>query len=308
MRQILPVILFRREVPVGYVEQHAATLQAKNRRYAIVGGQLFTRKERWVVPVGPASQSYCLTPAQGRGLLAELGGLWVMWTDGFGPHAAASDWYAVICRRHLPVEEVASGNTRSKLRRGLKQCEVRPVDVRELAQNGYETYCAAVRGYSNHQEVLPTAAEFARRIMSDEPFGETRHRWAAYCDGKMVAFAQNLIYDKTEVDYTVIKLHPEYLNRYSSYALIYRMNEHYLAQQQFDHVTDGFRSIVHQTGVQDFLVREFGFEQARTGLHVHYRPPLGGLLKLARPIRRLLMKAGPKAQALLELERIRVRT
>lgn len=291
---------------MGYVEQHAATLQAKNRRYAMVDGQLFTRKDRWVVPVGPASQAYRLTAAQCRGLLKDLGGLWVMWTDGFGPHAEASDWYAVICRRHVPVEEVASGNTRSKLRRGLKQCDVRPVDVRELAQNGYETYCAAVRSYPNHHEILPTADEFARRVMSDEPFGDTRHRWAAYCDGKMVAFAQNLIYDKTEVDYTVIKMHPEYLNRYSSYALIYRMNEHYLAQQQFDHVTDGFRSISHQTGIQDFLVREFGFEHARTGLHIHYRTPLGCLLKVARPLRRLLLNAGPKAQALLELERIRV--
>ena len=292
---------------MGYVEQHAETLRAKNGRFALSGGQLFVRKDRWIVPVGPVAQPYRLDPAQCRELLRELGGLWVMWTDGFGPHADRSEWYAVICRRHVPVDEVASGNTRSKLRRGLKQCEVRPVEVREIARNGYETYCAAVSGYGQPGEALPTAEEFARRVMTDEPFGDTRHRWAAYHEGKMVAFAQNLIYDKTEVDYTLIKLHPEYLNRYSSYALFYRMNEHYLAQEGFGYVSDGSRSISHKTGVQDFLMKEFGFEKARTGLHVHYRWPLGLLLRAARPFRCVLAKAYPKADALFELDRLRMR-
>lgn len=292
---------------MGYVEQHSETLRLKNRKFALIDGQLFTRKDRWILPVGPVSQPYRLNRVQCRQLLRELGGLWVMWTDGMGPHAAASEWFAVICRRHAPVEEVASGNTRSKLRRGLKQCEVRPVDVREIARNGYETYCAAVARYENHREDLPTAEEFARRVMTDEPFGDTRHRWAAYHEGKMVAFAQNLIYDKTEVDYTLIKLHPDYLNRYSSYALIYRMNEHYLAHEGFDHVTDGFRSILHETGVQDFLIKEFGFEKARTRLHVHYRLPLGPLLGIAKPFRGVLTKTCPKAEALFELDRMRIR-
>jgi hypothetical protein len=282
-------------------------MRAKNRRFARIDGQLFVRKDRWIVPVGPVSQPYRLSKGQCQELLRDLGGLWVLWTDGFGPHAEDSEWHAVICRRHVAVEEVASGNTRSKLRRGLKQCEVRPVEVREIARNGYETYCAAVSGYGHHAEILPTAKEFARRVMTDEPFGDIRHQWAAYHGGKMVAFAQNLIYDKTEVDYTLIKLHPEYLNRYSSYALIYRMNEHYLAQQGFEYVTDGFRSISHETGVQDFLMKEFGFEKARTGLRVHYRWPVGPLLRAARPFRGVLAKAYPKADALFELDRLRMR-
>ena len=292
---------------MGYVDPHAEMMRAKNRRFARVDGQLFARKDRWILPVGPMSQPYRLAPAQCRELLRQLGGLWVMWTDGFGPHAQGSEWHAVICRRHVPVEEVASGNTRSKLRRGLKQCEVRPVEVREIARNGYETYCAAVSGYGQPGEALPTAEEFARRVMTDEPFGDIRHQWAAYHGGKMVAFAQNLIYDKTEVDYTLIKLHPEYLNRYSSYALIYRMNEHYLAQEGFGYVSDGSRSISHKTGVQDFLMKEFGFEKARTGLHVHYRWPVGPLLRAARPFRGVLAKAYPKADALFELDRLRMR-
>lgn len=292
---------------MNYVEQYMEMFRLKNRRFALIDGQLFARKDRWIMPVGPAAQPYRLDKGQCRELLRTLGGLWVMWTDGFGPHAEGSEWYEVICRRHTVVEAVASGNTRSKLRRGLKQCEVRPAEVKEIARNGYETYCAALRSYGNPTAMVPTAEEFARRVMTDEPFGDVRHRWAVYHAGKMVGFAQNLIYDKTEVDYTVIKLHPEYLNRYSSYALFYRMNEHYLAQEGFEYVTDGSRSISHDTGVQDFLMKEFGFEKARTGLHVHYRWPLGPLLRAAWPFRSWLAKAYPQAEALFELDRLRTR-
>ncbi|MDY0149072.1 MAG: hypothetical protein RBT03_03185, partial [Kiritimatiellia bacterium] len=157
---------------MGYSKQYAEMLRQKNRPFEIIDGQIFTRQNQWIKPVGPLSQPYRLDKRQCRELLRELGGGWVMWTDGFGPHAVASEWYAVICRRHTVVEDVISGNTRSKLRRGLKQCEVRPVEVKEIAQNGYETYCAAVKSYGG-SVVLPTAEEFARRVMTDEPFGDT---------------------------------------------------------------------------------------------------------------------------------------
>ena len=142
--------------------------------------------------------------------------------------------------------------------------------------------------------------------MTDAPLAETRHQWAAYCDGKMVAFAQNLIYEKQEVNYTHIKLHPEYLNRYSSYALTYRMNEYYLEQEGFEYVNDGFRSISHETKVQEFLIKKFGFEKAYTGLHIHYRFPLGHMLRIASPFRKVLTKAYPKANALFELDRMKL--
>ena len=291
---------------MDYVARYAEMFRAKNRPFAQVDGQLFIRKEHWIAPLGPAAQAYRLDREQCRGLLRELGGWWVMWTDGFATPPPESAWHAVICRKHVPVEEVASGNTRSKIRRGLKNCEVRQVDAREIAQNGYATYCAALGGYGRAAGTLPTAEAFARRVMTDEPFSDIRHQWAVYHEGKMVGFSQVLLYGRTEADYTLIKLHPEHLNRYSSYALFYRMNEHYLSQAGFGYVNDGSRSVLHDTGIQDFLIREFGFEQARLNLHIHFRPLFGRLLHVARPFRRFASTCSPKAAALFELERSRV--
>lgn len=289
---------------MSYLVRHTDALRAKNKPFAIIDEQLFVRKHQWVTPIGPAAQNYHLTPTQCQDLFDKLGGLWVQWTGGFVNHADNSEWYAVICRRHASINEVTSGKLRSELRRGLNHCEVRKVDAEQIALHGYETYCAAISRYQGQDEQIPTEADFQRRVRSDALFADIRHQWAVYHQDKLIAFAQNLIYDKIEVDYTLIKLHPDYLKFYPAYALIYKMNEYYLAEHGFQYVNDGFRSILHQTGIQDFLIRKFGFEKAPTGLYLHFRPPYGQLLRLARPFRRPLARFYPKAGALFELDRL----
>lgn len=291
---------------MSYVDRFAEMLRSKKQRFEVVDGQLFVRKERWVSPLGPVAQAFSLTAEQRRGLLRSLGGLWVQWTDGFGLHAAASEWYALVCRRYRPVDEVESHSARKQIRRGMRRCEVRRVDAREIAQNGYETYCEAIRGYGS-RAVLPTAAEFERRVMGDEPFGDIRHHWATYRDGKLIAFNQNLIYDDVEVDYTLGKFHPAHLDSYPAYAMFSAMNEYYLGQNGFRYVNAGTRTISHDTDIQEFLERLFNFEKAPLGLHVHYRAPVGALLHAARPFRGLAKAVCPKAGAVLELDRFRVR-
>lgn len=291
---------------MSWMERYADMLRQKNTPFVLLDSGLFVRRAGWIAPVGPAARRMTLDPAQGRRLLRELGGLWVQWTDGFGPHAAGSDWYALTCRAHVPVDEVPSQNARKHIRRGLKRCEVRRVDAQEIAKNGYETYCAAVRSYGTGA-VLPAREEFARRVLSDEPFGDIRHQWAAYHEGKLIGFNQNLVYDRIEVDYTLGKYHPDYLKHYPAYALFQTMNEYYLVQQGFEYINAGSRSISHDTEIQEFLIRLFNFRKEPLRLHVQYRAPLGLLAGLARPFRRWVRPLSPRAAAVLELDRLRTR-
>jgi hypothetical protein len=89
------------------------------------------------------------------------------------------------------------------------------------------------------------------------------------------------------------------------YALLYTMNEYYLAQEGFQYVNTGFRSIYHDTGHQEFLMKKFGFEMARTRLHLHFRPYFGQLLQVARPFQGAIARLVPKAKPLFELMRLR---
>jgi hypothetical protein len=107
-----------------------------------------------------------------------------------------------------------------------------------------------------------------------------------------------------EVDYTLIKLDPKYLNLYPAYALLYRMNEFYLGEQKFEYVNDGWRSVFHDTGVQEFLIGKFNFEKRPARLRMHFRPPLAALLRLATPLHSLMTRMDRRLGATLELRRI----
>ncbi len=289
------------------LDGHIEVLRGKGRPFAKVGDKVFVRKGPAAVPLGPVGSDFTVTPDQANRLLRELGGWWVQYTDGFRWGAESSSWYAVLCRGHVSLANIVSGNTRSKLRRGLKHCRVVKVNPGEIAEKGYETYCAALQGYKGWNGAVPSPKEFERSVNSDAPFPDVRHQWAVYHRDDMIAFAQNLVYWPIEVDYTLIKLHPAFLKLYPAYALIYTMNQYYLEDQGFEYVSDGFRSVLHQTGVQQFLIDKFGFERAYTGLHMHYRFPLGAAVQLLRPARALVRKMSPSVGALLELDRLRVR-
>ena len=51
-----------------------------------------------------------------------------------------------------------------------------------------------------------------------------------------------------EINYSFIKLYPKYLNLYPSYALIYKMNEYYLADGGYGYANDGWRAVLHIVG------------------------------------------------------------
>ena len=290
---------------MGYVERHAEMYQAKGKAHALLGGHLYALQQHCVVPVAPPSQPHRLSDDVCSTLLRRLRGWCVMWTDGFVDEPEPK-WYAVICRRHVPVGEIRDSKRRSEMRRALRDCRVARVDAAEIARQGYETYCHALAGYRRKGSRIsaPERDEYYRRIMSDAPFADIRHQWAVYVGDVLAGFAQNTVFEGECVNYSLIKLHPGYLSSYTSYALVYRMNEYYLGESRFPYVNDGYRSVSHDTGVQDFLIKKFGFEMACTPLHIRYRPWLNAALALSRLFGRRVAGLLPRARPLLECDRL----
>lgn len=289
---------------MNYVERHSAMLAAKGTPCMQVDGQLFARQRHWITPVGPAGQRFSLSRTQIRDLQEKLGGWWVSWTEGFEAKNDAASWYAVICRQYISAADMPA-KRRYEVNRGLKNCEIRRVDAAEIARDAFEVHVAALESYAGNKGVsVPTAEQFAHRVLSDVPFADIKHHWGAYHQGRMVAFAQCLLYDRTEVDYTLIKLHPAHRDLYAGYALIQRMNEFYLREQGFEYVNDGWRSILHETNMQDFLIGKFNFEKAPARLRVQFRPPLGALLKLSAPFHPVLPRLDKRLGAVLQMRQL----
>ena len=212
-------------------------------------------------------------------------------------------WY-VIKDDFGGIEELSS-NTRSKVRRGLKQCIVKKVDQTVIANEGYDVYRQAFKNYNTY--IKPTDKEAFIKMISASNKCDF---WAVYKkdEDKMIAYSQNFI-EENSVNYSTIKFHPEYLKLYPSYALFFTMNQYYLNEKNFLYVNDGARSISHDTNIQDFLIQKFKFRKAYCKLHIVYRWDVGSavkvlyLLKLVIP--QINSKIFNKVSVLLKQEEIR---
>jgi hypothetical protein len=269
----------------------------------VVNGAIFKLYSGMVVSFGPSNADYSLSREEALRVLRTLGGTVLRVTTGFRPASATSEWYAVICRAFTPIERVASSNTRSKLRRALRNCDVRRISSEELARSGYEVYRKAFDRYRGPGSPV-SASAFEAHVRAGEDFEDIVHHWAVTSDGELAGYSSNYVFGDTEATYSALKFHPAHLRKYASYALFHRMNEYYLSERRIGYVNDGFRSILHETELQEFLERSFAFEKAHMGIDAFYRQPYRMLLRASFPFRTLIGKLDERVRAIYELERV----
>jgi len=105
----------------------------------------------------------------------------------------------------------------------------------------------------------------------------------------MIAYAQNFLLDRS-CNYGSMKFYLKYLNLYPSYALIYHMNRYYLNDKDFLYVSDGARSILHDTNIQEFLIKKFQFRKAYCRLNIVYRWDIKLIVIFLYPFRKIILK------------------
>ena len=286
----------------GNPDRFMALFEKRGEPATVVNGSIFKLYSGMVVPFGPVRTDYSLSPRDAAYALRSLGGTVLRTTTGFRAAGVADDWYAVICRRFTPIDGIASSNTRSKVRRALRNCEVRRISCAELAERGYEVYRRAFDRYRGADSPVPESV-FAGHVLAGEGFDDVIEHWAVICEGELAGYSTTYVFGDTEASYSALKFHPDYLRRYSSYALFHAMNEDYLGEGRVAYVNDGFRSVLHDTDLQDFLERTFGFEKAYVGVDAHYRRPYGAVVRATFPFRNVLGRIDNRARAVYELER-----
>jgi len=203
------------------------------------------------------------------------------WTTDFDSRTKENFWY-VICDNKSELSDY-SKNTRSKINRGLKQCEVRIIDKKTIVELGYEVYSSAFENYETYLKAK-SKKEFVSQIEETQSDWEF---WGVFYNGKMIAYSKNKLIDNY-CEYASLKFEPDFLRYYSSYALFYTMNTYYLNEKNFKYVNNGARSISHSTNIQDLLIQKFLFRQAYCKLHILYTPTVKILVDVLFPFRHLL--------------------
>ena len=287
-----------------YNHRFSALFQRIGQKSIILDNVLWTSYQKMVVPVGPVLCNYAITSDKYRDDLLGFFKNSVLIRAGCGFVETPDDWYSVLCDRPIDLS-VLSSKYRSEMRRGLRNCDVRRVDVNFMVEHAWPVFSSAFKRYRN-DSLKMSKKQFRRSILLTDGFEDIIHYWGVFekKTGRLIAYAQNYLFEKIEVNYWTIKFYPQFLRLYSSYALFYEMNRYYLEEEKFAYVNDGFRSLLHETNIQNYLISKFSFRKQPVGLQIHYRPFVGKSVSLTYPYRNLLGKLCQPLDALYKLEEI----
>jgi hypothetical protein len=175
-----------------------------------------------------------------------------------------------------------STNTRNQIKKGLKHFQIKIIDKSTVLNEGYNIYSLAVK---NQKSLFKFKT---KDIFISDLAGEWEF-WGIYFEKALIGYSQNKIL-KGSCDYSSIKIDPAYRKRYPSYALFFLMNKYYLYEKKLNYVSDGARSIVHQSNIQDFLIKKFKFRKAFCYLHIIYSPRMKTLVNMLYPFRSIFYK------------------
>lgn len=273
-------------------------------RFTVDNGVRWRYNQGGIFLLTPPSMLQRFNNHSASALLKDTKAHFVRWESDFD-QGAVSEWWHVIRDESFSFGDLSS-NTRSKVRRGLKAfyCHVASRD--EILSEGYSVYRKAFSRYKTHEKQysLEEFSEAVKALPEETEFWAVRSK----STNELVAFSENYVEGYT-CFYNTIWFEPSALRKYSSYVLFFEMSRYYLEERSFKYVSDGARSLSHETQIHDFLESKFGFRKAYARLSVIYAPWLSAAINIAYPLRNQIKKIpfGPfkKASILLKQEEIR---
>ena len=146
-------------------------------------------------------------------LLFRSNSLYLRWESNFSECSSRKWWH--VTKDNTSSLELCefSSNTRSKIRRASKYFTCRKATLSEILSLGYYVYKLASSRYGTpSSSALLTKTEFFDAILKLHPSTEF---WAVFANdsGKMVAFSENFIQNKTAF-YDTIWFTPSSLKKY----------------------------------------------------------------------------------------------
>lgn len=168
-----------------------------------------------------------------------------------------------------------SGKARNQTRRGLEQCEVRPVLFDELSQHGLVL---------NRETLLRqnrrAGSDFDRywtRYYANAARSEGAEAWGAFISGELAAYL--IAFRMNEVAHVlIVRSSSRFLKQYPNNALIFGYLDHALNKDGLREVSIGLESIQEGMDTLDHFKVGMGFRKRPTGQRIVLRPVLGKML------------------------------
>lgn len=196
--------------------------------------------------------------------------MFARWTTDFDCQEE-TEWWCLIKDTPFDIMSLKS-NRRSLITRGLKRVDVKVIVPADYAEQMAEVYIKAWKSYDESYEEESNREQITEQFLAltKDNLGNSEYLGAFLKDTDvMIGYS---IYDLFDdwVEYSAVKTDPEYLNTQVNAALVYYGLERYM-KPGIKYILGGWRTLVHDTNYQDYLLKNFGFRKAYCKLHIQYR-------------------------------------
>jgi hypothetical protein len=187
-----------------------------------------------------------------RKVLSATGSLLARWTTTW--NREQSEWWWTCCDdKDYDIERIPVKNARRDIRKGLRCCRVRRLSLDEYGTLTYDVAAEATR-VSKHRLILASDSEQHRRGIYTMAERCETEIWGAFADDRLAAYAVCLLADNA-VSVCTVRSNPLLHNYCPNNALFYEITRHYLRERGKLYITNGSRTLLHPTTINDFLLR-----------------------------------------------------
>ena len=194
--------------------------------------------------------------------------------------------------------DLLSANTRSKVRRGLKNCRVEQVDFDVLARRGLALQVSTL---VRQDRKVPSNVEHSWMRMC-QVAGQTPdfEAWGAFYEDQLAALAIGFVFDQ-RYHISVVRSAQSLLKYYPNNALVFEMVCHIASRPTLFDISYGLESVQNElTGLDSFKL-DMGFRREPLKQYAAIRPLARPMLHASANVVRWLTHTRPDNQFLRRL-------
>jgi len=237
----------------------------------------------------PTHRALTIDPAEAKQVLRATGALGLRYVAA-DPACGRSSWQMVATGTDYDLSQFSS-NTRSKVRRGLKQNTVRPISGAELAKVGEQAFRDTVerQGRAGRYGI-----ERWHRMLEAADATPGIEIWSAWHDDVMAAYLLVMVFDDG-CEFYEARSRNDTLRFYPNNALIYTVTCEMLKERGVEEITFGIEGL-EELGSLDAFKLAMGYTKKPIRQHVIFHPALQAALSV-RPLRSALALMARRPQA-----------
>ncbi|MEE8312549.1 MAG: GNAT family N-acetyltransferase [Candidatus Binatia bacterium] len=228
----------------------------------------------------PTHHPLALQEREAREVLRSTGALGLRYITSEETRGRTS-WQMSMSGSDYSLENL-SGNTRSKVRRGLKNTEIRRIDGSELARAGEQAFIDTVERQGRADRY---GVDRWHQLLAAADADPAVELWASWHGEVLAAYLLVMVFDGS-CEFYEARSRSDTLRYYPNNALIHTVAEEMLVSRGIPRITFGIEGLQELDSLDSFKLK-MGFEKTPVRQHVVFHPAVRAALGVP-PVRMAL--------------------